>query len=330
MSERATTKARPPERAESAGDPPVAVLGGGSFGWGLADAAARAGNRVILWSRRPQRASTASITVTQELGALAAAELIFVAVPSAHVAGHVRVLGEHLSGEHLLVHVSRGVVGDELQTLSRVLRSETPCRRIGALAGPLVAEALSEGAPGGAIVGTLFPEVRDAVRAAIGGAALRIYSTTDVIGVEIASTLVGLLSLIAGYGLEMGMGPATLAVMGTRGMAEAARIGQSLGARPETFSGLAGFGDLMAALAGDDRPELRAGRDLARGIQAPAAGPLRGAHIEGVSGARRVADYTARMKIPAPLCQLTAEVLEGKMAGEQMVAALMSRRVGEE
>lgn len=319
------------ERAQTReGEPPVAVLGGGSFGWGLADAAARNGHKVILWSRRPQRPATESITVTGEILELAAAELIFVAVPSAYVAEHVRVLGRRLSGEHFLVHVSRGVVGDELRTLSSVLRGETPCRRIGALGGPLVAEALSAGAPGGAIVGTLFPEVRDAVRAAIGGPSLRIYSTHDVLGVEIASTLVGLLSLIAGYCLERGMGPATLAVMATRGMAEAARIGQNLGARPETFSGLAGVGDLLAAFAGDGRPEVRAGRDLARGVAAPATGSLRGAHVEGVGGARRVADYTARVGIPSPLFQLTAEVLEGKMAGEAMLAALMARRVGEE
>ena len=310
--------------------PPIGVLGGGKFGWGLADAAARCGREVILWSRRPQRPSTPQIRVTEAIEAVAAAELIFVAVPSPFVAEVGRRLGAGLDGEHLLVHVSRGVVGEALETLTTVLRRETPCRRIGALGGPLVAEALSAGAPGGCVVGTRFPEVRDAVRDAIGGPTLRIYSTDDVLGVELGSTLVGLLSLIFGYAEALGMGAATLAVMATRGLAEATRIGVSLGARPETFHGLAGIGDLLAAFAGDGRPEVAVGRALAQGASAAEAGQGAGGFIEGVSVARRVADYAARAGITAPLLRATAAVLGGKVTSGEVIAGLMARQVGDE
>lgn len=310
--------------------PTVGVLGGGKFGWGVADAAARSGRDVLIWSRRPQRQGTGTVTVTQTLADLAAAELIFVAVPSPFVAELARELGGRLDGQHFLVHVSRGVVGDHLETLTAVLRRETPCRRIGALAGPLVAEALSAGAPGGGVIGTRFPEVRDAVRDAIGGPTLRIYSTDDVIGVELGSTLVGLLSLILGYGFEMGMGPATLSMMATRGLAEATRVGVSLGARADTFHGLAGVGDLLAAFGGDGRPEIAVGRKLARGVSASEAGHDAGAFIEGMAVARRVAAHIERAGLVAPLLHLTADVLEGRMASEAMVASLMARQVGEE
>src|SRR5690606_27838602 len=107
-------------------------------------------------------------------------------VPSVHVGALAVELGAHLDGSHLLVHVSRGLLGDELETLTHLLRETTPVRRVGALAGPLVAKALIEGQPGGGIVGSLFPEVADAVCDAIAGKRLRIYRTDDVVGVEIA------------------------------------------------------------------------------------------------------------------------------------------------
>ncbi len=312
------------------GEPAVGVVGGGHFGWGLADSAARNGRRVILWSRRPQRPETGRIRVTQELAELAETELIFIAVPSPYVGALSSQLGEHLDGQHLLVHVSRGMVGPELRSLTSVLREVTPCRRIGALGGPLVAKALSEGEPGGGVVGTLFPEVREAVRGALSGSSLRIYSTDDVVGVEVAMTLVGLLSVATGYARGMGVGPATLAVMATRGMAEAARLGSLLGGKTETFAGLAGFGDLLAAFAGDGRPEVAFGEALAQGESPEVAAKRLGANIEGFAVARSFAALIERVGVQAPLTHLLADVLEGKMEGQAMMAALMARSVGEE
>lgn len=308
----------------------VAVVGGGAFGWGLALAAERAGREVLLWSRRPQREGNARIRLAATLSELAAAELIFFAVPSPVLPELARELGEHLDGGHYLVHVSRGIVGDELQTLSQVLRSATPCRRVGALAGPLVAQALAEGAPGGGVVASRFPEVHAAVREALGGSRLRIYSTDDLIGAEFASTAVGLLAMAVGFAQGVGLGPATLAVMASRGMSECARIGVALGGRAETFYGLSGLGDLIAAVAGDDRPELAVGRELASGVPLTQVGRQRGAYVEGIESARRIAAYARRTGARAPLVSLCADVFERKLTSQEVVTALMNRAVGEE
>jgi glycerol-3-phosphate dehydrogenase (NAD(P)+) len=307
----------------------VGVVGGGGFGWGLALAAERAGREVLLWSRRPQRDGSAKIRLVG-LPELAAADLIFFAVPSPVLPELARQLGEHLDGGHYLVHVSRGIVGDELQTLSQVLRSCTPCRRVGALAGPLVAEALQSGAPGGGVVASRFPEVHTAVREGIGGKQLRIYSTDDLIGAEFASTAVGLLAMAVGYAQGVGLGPATLAVMASRGMSECARIGVALGGRAETFAGLAGNGDLLAAVAGDGRPELAVGRDLAAGVPLTDIHRHGGAYVEGIESARRIAAYARRTGARAPLVSLCADVFERKLTSAEVVSALMSRAVGEE
>lgn len=305
---------------------PVGIAGGGSFGRGLALAAARSERDVVLWSRSHQL-DHPRIRVTRELGDLAATDVIFFAAPSVHAADLAGRLGEHLDGSHLLVHVSRGLVGEELRTITQVLRQETPCRRVGALAGPLVAHGLAEGLPGGGIVGTRFPEVTDAVRSAIASPALRIYDTPDVTGVEVASAVVGLLSLVVGYAQAAGLDPGTLAVLVTRGMAEGARVGAALGAEQVTFGGLAGYGDLMAAAAGDDRPETRLGRSLAEGRDREEAANQAGAHIEGVSIARRVANFASRVGLDAPISLMVADVLEGHIDARGATERLMARRM---
>ena len=307
----------------------VGVVGGGSFGRGIATAAARAGNEVTLWSRSSRAAAggPAAFRTTNELGALAKTDLIFVAVPSPHVREVARALGAHLDGSHLVVHVSRGLIGDDLRTITRVLREETPVVRLGALAGPLVAEALLDGTPSGAVVGSLFPEVGTAVRTAIAGQTLRIYTTDDVAGVEIASALVGMLALAAGFALGIGVGPSALAMLCTRGIAEAQRVGAKLGAREKTIVGLSGFGDLLSAVAGDERPEIKLGRAIAKGASLEEAARDASAYIEGVTIARRVAAFAERARVDAPIAEATAAVVDGKLTVREAILSLMSRQV---
>lgn len=314
--------------ASTGAQAPIGIVGGGTFGWGLALAAERAGRQALLWSRRPQRAGTEHIQLVQRPADVAAAELIFFAVPSPFVAEVARELADHLDGGHFLVHISRGVVGDELLGLSQVLRTETPCRRVGALAGPLVAGSLVAGAPTGGVVASRFPEVRAAVREAIGGPTVRLYGTDDVVGAEFASTAVGLFSTAIGFAQASGLGPAALAMLATRGMSEAARIGVALGGKHETFTGLAGYGDLLAAVAGDGRPELGIGRMIAQGLPVDQASA--GAYFEGMDSARRIAAYARRARLHAPVSSLCAAAFAREIPATEAVAALMSREVGEE
>ena len=309
---------------------PIGVLGAGNFGRAVARAASRAGRRVELWGRTPRDLSDARIHSTSDLSVLAEAELIFVAIPSQYVRAAATDLGAYLDGRHLLVHVSRGLIGEELLTITQCLREVTAARRVGALAGPLDADALANGAPCGAIVGSRFDEVARAVRDAIGGPALRIYDTRDVIGVEVASAMVGLLALATGYASEAGVGPAALAVFLTRGMAEATRLAVSLGAQSSTLMGLAGYGDLMAVAAGDERPEVRLGRALARGQRVQEAAEAAGANIEGVSIAARVAQFAEVTGLEAPIAAVIARFVDGELSRDAAIAALMARRVGRE
>ncbi len=305
----------------------IAVLGGGAFGRGLSLAAARQGHDVSLWSRTARDLD--GVRPTSAISDAADCELVLLAVPSPWVPDIADQLAPHLDGRHYLVHISRGLIGDDLEPISRVLRARTPAHRVGALAGPLIAEALAEGRASGAIVGTRFPEVADALREALGSQTLRVYDTPDVVGVEVASAMVGLFALTIGYAQALEVDGATLAVFLTRAMAEAARIVPSLGADPNTLYGLAGFGDLIAVVARQDRPEVSLGRALGGGKSLREAGQLAGAHIEGVSIAARLAAHAERLQLEAPITRAIVGVLEGG-SPQQAFAALMARRVGSE
>jgi glycerol-3-phosphate dehydrogenase (NAD(P)+) len=138
------------------------------------------------------------------------------------------------------------------------------------------------------------------------------------------------LSLVTGFAQGIGLGPATLAIMGTRGLAEAARIGVALGADERTFHGLAGVGDLLSAAGGDERPELRLGRALAKGATLESAGREVGAYIEGVSIAERVSKFAAHAGVQAPITDAVAHMLSGELTPRDAIERLMTRRVGHE
>jgi glycerol-3-phosphate dehydrogenase (NAD(P)+) len=307
----------------------VGVVGAGGFGRALAQASARNGHDVLVWSRQ-ERELPGSIRTSTDIKDIRDRELIFLAVPARHALEAAEQLGMVVDGRHLMVHVSRGLIGAELKTITQVLREKTVCRRLGALAGPLVAAALAEGLPSGAILGTGFPELTHLVREALGGMGLRIYETTDVVGVELASATVGFLTVMLAYAQEVGLDPSTLAVLATRGIVEVSRIGQTLGAKESTFMGLAGLGDLIAAVAGDQRPELRFGRALAKGVDLTNAIGEAGAYVEGVEVANHLMEHARRLGLETPISSTFVALSEGRISREDAIEALMERRVGKE
>ncbi|MGB5811695.1 MAG: NAD(P)-binding domain-containing protein [Polyangiales bacterium] len=307
----------------------VGVLGAGTFGRAIALASARHGHDVVLWSRR-ERELPDPIRLSTTIDPMHDRDIIYLAAPARHAISIAEQLGKVVDGRHLVVHISRGLIGPELKTITTVLREHTAARRLGALAGPLVADALAEGRPSGAVLGTRFPEVTEMVRETIGGSELRVYDTTDVIGVQLASATVGFLTVVLAYAQANDAEPGTLAVMATRGMVEIARIGETLGANEGTFLGLAGLGDLLAAVAGDDRPEARIGRAMAEGVDRLKAYAEAGAYVEGFEVAQHMIEHAHKLGIETPISSTFVAVSNGALTADQAIRALMERRVGRE
>jgi glycerol-3-phosphate dehydrogenase (NAD(P)+) len=300
---------------------PVGIIGAGPFARALTAAVERAGRPVAAcpdWHDAP---------ILERL--VEGTTLVFLAAHSDELVALARRLGEVCDGRHALVHPLRGLVGDALEPTSTILRAHTPVKKIGALGGPLVAAAMLDGRPSGGIVGSRFGEVCDLVRAALVSPSLRMYATDDLLGVELAACLMGVLAMGAGFSRAAGVGASASGVLLTRGVHEAATIATLWGARRETFFGLAGFGDLLAAVADDDRPEVRLGRLLGGGMPLAQVSAAVGGVPESVRIGTAVAAKAARAGIETPIFRALGEIATGRPPAEAIAELMRHERVRE-
>jgi glycerol-3-phosphate dehydrogenase (NAD(P)+) len=302
----------------------VGIVGAGGFGTGLAIALARAGRPVALYTRTPAVADAirqtrrcprladaevpAAVQVVTDVGALAAAaRFLVVAVTSTDVTGRLAELGAALDGNHIVVHAigALAVPGDVRVT--ELIEKLTPALRIGVLAGPALPLDLARGQFASMVLGSTFAEVAHEGRRLFNlPPGLRLYTSTDVAGVEQASALAGAYTVALGLADGISIGPGPRAVLITRIIAEAARLVAAVGGQARTMSGLAGLGNLLVR-AGSDDPDHQLGLSLARG-----AAPAPQRYTEGARAALAMFRVASRRGVHAPVLAGVAAVLVGK------------------
>jgi glycerol-3-phosphate dehydrogenase (NAD(P)+) len=287
----------------------VGVVGGGAWGLGLAAAAARTGKDAFVLSRRTAAASLPKgVTLAKDHREIAErARVILLAVPSSVARVAARELGAHIDGRHIVVHGVRGLVGDEMETIGDVVREETAARRIGALGGPALVDDLLMGRPSVLVCGSHFPEVGAALSECFTHETLRLYTLADRRGVEWASALVGCLAIGMGYAQATGASPGLVAALLSRSVHEAARLAEAAGGEEKTLLGLAGYGDLLAAIGQEQRPEVLLGRALAKGQTLKDALGAIGQRIEAVDLIPRVARWADARGVRAPIFHMLAD-----------------------
>jgi glycerol-3-phosphate dehydrogenase (NAD(P)+) len=313
------------EAAMTARADTLGIVGAGRFGSALASVVARAGRPVLVWTRdasvaeaiRAERKSPrlpaaelgSPVRVTTDPGELAAgARLIVLAVVSTDARQRARELGRVVDGNHLLVHAvgSLATPGDD--RVSEILAQETPALRLGALAGPALPADLAAGQFSSMVIASRFDEViAEARRLLNTPPALRVYTSHDVVGVELAAALSGAYTVAIGLADALGVGPGPRAVLITRGLAEASRLGAVFGAEARTFAGLAGLGNLLVRSApGVAARDYDLGQRLAAGTVPPAA-----EWSEGARAAVAVAGLAARRGVRMPVLRGLAAILTG-------------------
>lgn len=323
----------------------IAVLGGGSWGTALARLVADNGRRVTLWERDEQTARDyelrrenqrylpgypfpETMAVTSDMAdALGGAELVIVAVPSGAVAEVMMRAARHLDSGHMLLSASKGLDCETGRRISQIISSRAPqCgRRIAALSGPNLAVEIAAGVPTASVVAAEDRDVADVCRSVLAGRTLRVYTSTDVAGVEFGGALKNVLAIGAGICEGMGFGDNTKAAMLTRGLAEMTRLGTALGARPETFSGLSGVGDLLATSFSHLSRNLRVGLALGRGQTLEQALNDIGQVAEGVPTTQAAMALAGSTGVDMPIARETHSVLfEGRPAAEGL-SNLMAR-----
>jgi glycerol-3-phosphate dehydrogenase (NAD(P)+) len=306
----------------------VAIIGGGPWGLALAAAAARTGTPTMLHSRRTHGAKLPEgVEEAKDFEAIAQrARVIVLAVPSEVLEGVAERLGEVVDGRHLIVHGIRGLGhgSGDLESLSDVLRRATPARRMGALGGPVLAEDLFANQPSVLVCGSSYPEVNEAISAGFGSPTLRVYTTTDLRGVEWASALVGCLAIAVGYAKAVSLNAGLVAALISRGVEEAARIAAAAGGEERTLLGLAGYGDLLASIAQDERPEVVVGRELALGKTIEEARIAAKLRVEAVDLIPRISTWCRERGVDAPIFHAIANGVLMNGSPEEIVHELMT------
>ncbi len=329
----------------------LAVIGTGAWGTTLAVLLACAGRAVTLCARTEEEAARLrrdgenrlrlpGVPLPPELqitadwaAAVPPAELVLLVVPAQRMRENATRLRPLLRPDQVVVSAAKGLELETLLRMSQVLQEELPQTapgRIAALSGPNLSREIAQGRPAATVVATPDLEVARRLQQALMTARFRVYSSTDRVGVELGGALKNIIALAAGVLDGLGLGDNLRAALMTRGLAEIVRLGTALGARPMTFAGLAGLGDLVATCSSPLSRNHHVGEELARGrpLEEILAGMPHTA--EGVWTTRAACTLADRYGVEMPIARQMYRVLfEGAEAG-QAVMDLMERPPREE
>jgi glycerol-3-phosphate dehydrogenase (NAD(P)+) len=309
------------------------VVGAGSWGSGFACILRDRGHEVVLAARDPDQAAAIGATgrnpryvreadltgidaATVAEAPIADAELVVVAVPSA-------VFGEvvgALPGGAPILSLTKGLdpaTGERLSTLVQG-------RPVAVLSGPNIAEEIVRGLPAAAVVASADLELAVLLQVAINSPIFRVYVNEDIVGVELCAAAKNVIALAAGGADGLRLGDNAKAALVSRGLAEMRRLADAAGARPDTFAGLAGMGDLIVTCWSPSGRNRRAGELIAQGATAAEAVSEIGMVVEGLTTAPVLRDLSHRLGIELPISEGVCAVLEGVLISD-LVVQLMSR-----
>ena len=311
----------------------VVVVGGGSWGSVFAGLLAERGHEVTLACRDPEEARIIAETgrnpryITDlDLSAvaaaplaeapIAAAELVCLAIPSRAF----RSVVEALPGSAPVLSLTKGLDPETGERLSRVVGG----RPVAVLTGPNHAEEIAQGLPAAAVISSEDGALAVELQHAIISPRFRVYLNSDLVGVELCAAAKNVMALAAGGVDGFGFGDNAKAALITRGLSEMARLGEACGARGETFSGLAGMGDLIVTCFSRYSRNRRAGELIAQGRSADEAREEIGMVVEGLTTAPVLRDLSRRLGVELPITEAICEVLNGTSALD-LVSGLMRR-----
>jgi glycerol-3-phosphate dehydrogenase (NAD(P)+) len=323
---------------------PIAVLGSGSWGTALAIQFARAGKATRLWGRdaahqaqmRAQRRNARylpeapfpeRLSVTESLQeALDGVIDVLIAVPSSGFRSFLEELAPQLSSGMYVAWATKGFEhGSGLlphQVAHQVLGDN---HEVAVLSGPTFAKEVGAGLPTAMVVASPHAQFARRIAEDLASPVFRTYISTDIIGVELGGAVKNVIAIGAGLSDGLGFGANTRVALITRGLSEMTRLGAALGARAETFMGLAGLGDLVLTCTDDQSRNRRFGIALARGGTPQAAMSEIGQVVEGHRAARILREVARQHQLELPICEGICRILfDGADAGE-VVRELMRR-----
>jgi glycerol-3-phosphate dehydrogenase (NAD(P)+) len=324
----------------------VAVIGGGAWGTALADMLARKGEQVTLWAREvevvdsvnkrhvndmflPGAALAPALRAEGDIRAVVQGAETIVSVPPSHAVRPVmEQVAAALDGSPLVISASKGLDPDRLERPSCVLAEVLPSGLpVAVLSGPSFAWEVFQQQPTAVVAAAADHTVAQRAQRVCSTSYFRVYSHTDVIGVELAGALKNVIALAAGILEGLGLGFNTRAALITRGLAEITRLGVTLGAQPMTFAGLAGMGDLVLTATGALSRNRTLGVALGQGKTLEEALAGKPAVVEGVNTTRTAVALGERHGVELPIAREVANVLFQNKPPRRAIADLMEREL---
>ena len=318
------------------------VLGSGGWGTALSQVLCDNGHETYLWSHNPAKAEEMaktrenpllkgvilpeSLHITSDLSCLEGADLVVSASPSFAVRETGRKMAPYLRPENILTSVSKGIERDTNLRMSEVLQEETHhiCKVV-ALSGPSHAEEVGIRMPTGCVSACPDRTAARFVQDAFMNDYFRIYTSYDIIGVELAAALKNVVALSCGICTGLGFQDNTRALLMTRAMAEITRLGERMGGTRRTFGGLAGMGDLIVTCTSMHSRNNRAGILIGQGRTPQQAMEEVGAVVEGYYAAESIHQLAEREGVDMPICRCAYEVLYHGKQVRDVVTELMTR-----
>ena len=319
----------------------IAVAGSGGWGTALAMTLHHNGHEVwlISYSKEesdnlantlenpflPGVALPAELHFTADYSVVKDCGLVVVVPPSFAVRATARQLAPWLSEQAIVVSATKGIEAQTGLRMSQIIHEEAG-KQVVVLSGPSHAEEVSRGLPTGVVSACEDQALAEAVQTVFMNQNLRVYTSSDPVGVELGAAMKNVIALCAGISDGLGYGDNTKALLMTRGLTELARLGMKLGSRTDTFAGLTGIGDLIVTCTSMHSRNRRAGILIGQGKDAHSAMKEVGAVVEGYYAAEAVKTLADRLGVDMPITQAAYRVLYENAAASDAVKELMTRR----
>jgi glycerol-3-phosphate dehydrogenase (NAD(P)+) len=329
----------------------IAVVGAGSWGTAIADLLACKGFQTHLWVFEkevkdhiqqfhenklylPDHQLSPNLSASNDLADVVSHKHLIVIVVPSHVMRNVtRQMAGHLADGTIITSASKGIEQKTHLTMSGVIKENLPeveADRMTVISGPSFAKEVAQKIPTSVTVACRNPEVAARVQHVFATSYFRVYTSNDIVGVELGGSVKNVIAIASGMLDGLGMGLNTRAALITRGMTEVRRLGLHLGANPRTFTGLAGFGDLVLTCTGNLSRNYTVGVKLGKGKKLQQI--LAEMHMvaEGVKTAKSVYNFSRKLGVEMPICHEIYRILYEDLAPKEAVYRLMTRTLKQE
>lgn len=331
----------------------IGILGAGTWGVALASLLANNGHDVLVWSALPAEIDALESTHTHKNlpgvtlpsnicytknieDACRGKEIILFVVPSAFIRSTTAAACPYLENGAILASAAKGIERGTLKTMTEVMEDEIAKHRpdleytVAALSGPTHAEEVAIGMPTSIVAACENEEISLKIAGAFSASCMRVYTNTDILGVEICGALKNIIAIAAGIMRGMGLGDNTKAMLMTRGISEMTRMGLAMGCRRRTFMGLAGIGDLIVTCTSVHSRNNRCGELIGKGKTYEEASKEIGMVVEGYHALEAAMELSSKYDVEMPITAAVYDIIKNNRSPYDVMHELMARNIKNE